>query len=393
MPTFPSNPNTPPPNLGKPNPPIILRRDAGRTPGRRARHRGTRDLSRRAVRDPLRRGWRRGARDPGRDTGHTTQHHPHPAPTSTNTPHHSTPEKRAGKAPGNGWEGRGASLRGRGRGATGTLPSPPSFLYSPRKRTKAANKSKTLSGLVTAQKTTNPAPLSANAPQRRFSGALSTVVTVTVSTRPTSRPRRPYDRVTLSMRETSTTPFPTPFLLDILFASIKLLNNYSCSHLNYNKIAHILQAFYAITAGQNQNRTRRERQQRPDTPQYQQPRTQPETQTGAEKEEEGRGPKNGDDRNLGKSTQNHLTNLVKDSNVIDVGQGTSLPSTTKWAPSGCNRKGPKEGDTMAITEITAIIALIITVVMGLPEAILTIIKIRQELAKGKRSARRPRHRR
>ena len=38
---------------------------------------------------------------------------------------------------------------------------------------------------------------------------------------------------------------------------------------------------------------------------------------------------------------------------------------------------------MAITEITAIIALIITVVMGLPEAILTIIKIRQELAKGK----------
>lgn len=56
-------------------------------------------------------------------------------------------------------------------------------------------------------------------------------------------------------------------------------------------------------------------------------------------------------------------------------------------------KGPEEGDTMAITEITAIIALIITVVMGLPEAILTIIKIRQELAKGKRSARRPRHRR
>lgn len=48
---------------------------------------------------------------------------------------------------------------------------------------------------------------------------------------------------------------------------------------------------------------------------------------------------------------------------------------------------------MAITEITAIIALIITVVMGLPEAILTIIKIRQELAKGKRPVRQPRHRR
>ena len=56
-------------------------------------------------------------------------------------------------------------------------------------------------------------------------------------------------------------------------------------------------------------------------------------------------------------------------------------------------EGPEEGDTMAITEITAIIALIITVVMGLPEAILTIIKIRQELAKSKRSARQPRHRR
>ena len=48
---------------------------------------------------------------------------------------------------------------------------------------------------------------------------------------------------------------------------------------------------------------------------------------------------------------------------------------------------------MAITEITAIIALIITTAMGLPEVILTIIKIQQELTKGKRSARRPRHRR
>ena len=94
MPTFPSNPKTPPPNLGKPNPSIILRRNAGRTPGRKAWHRGTRDLSRRAVRDPL----RRGARDPGRDTGHTTRHHPEPAPTSTNTPHHSTPRKTRGES-------------------------------------------------------------------------------------------------------------------------------------------------------------------------------------------------------------------------------------------------------------------------------------------------------
>ena len=251
MPTFPSSTNTPPPNLGKPNPPITFRRDAGRTPGRRAWHRGKRDLSRRAVRDPLRRGWRRGARDPGRDTGHTTRHHPHPAPTSTNTPHHSTPTTHATKSAREWAGGEGRAPEGAGWGATGTLPSPPTFLYSPRKRTKAVSRSSTLSGLVTAQKTSTPAPLSASAPQQRFSGALSTVVTVTVSTRPTSRPRRLYDRVMLSVRETSTTPFPTPFLLDILFASIKLLNNYSCSHLNYNKIAHILQAFYAITAGQN----------------------------------------------------------------------------------------------------------------------------------------------
>ena len=262
MPTFPSNPNNKPKNLGIPYPPITLRRDAGRIPGHRARHNPLHNPLRRAVRNPLHRGWRRAMRAPGRDTGHTTWHHPEPAPTSTNTPHHSTPEKRAGKAPGNGWEGRGASLRGRGRGRR-EYPRHLSFLYSPRNLTTAVSRSSTLSGLVTTQKTTNPAPLSASAPQQRFSGTLSTVVTVTVSTRPTSRPRRPYDRVTLSVRETSTTPFPTPFLLDISVTSIKLLNNYSCSHLNYNKIAHILQAFCAITAGQNQNRTRRER---PDTP-------------------------------------------------------------------------------------------------------------------------------
>jgi hypothetical protein len=285
MPTFPSNPNNKPKNLGIPYPPITLRRDAGRIPGHRARHNPLHNPLRRAVRNPLHRGWRRAMRAPGRDTGHTTWHHPEPAPTSTNTPHHSTPEKRAGKAPGNGWEGRGASLRGRGKGRRG-YSRRPYFLYSPRKRTKAANKSKTLSGLVTAQKTTNPSPLSASAPQRRFSGALSTVVTVTVSTRPTSRPRRPYDRATLSVRETSTTPFTTPLLLDISVTSIKLLNNYSCSHLNYNKIAHTLQAFYAITAGQTHNQGTPRTPATPRHPQYQQP----ETQTGAEERAGGEGP-------------------------------------------------------------------------------------------------------
>ena len=106
MPTFPSNTNSIPNNLGKPNPPIILRRNAGRTPEHRTRH----NPPRKAVRKPPRRGWRRAMRD----TGHTTRHHPEPTPTSTNTPTTAHPEKRAGKAPGNGREGRGASPRGTG---------------------------------------------------------------------------------------------------------------------------------------------------------------------------------------------------------------------------------------------------------------------------------------
>lgn len=114
MPTFPSNTNSIPNNLGKPNPPIILRRNAGRIPGGKARHNPSRNPLRKAVRNPPRKGWRRAMRAPGRDTGHTTRHHPEPTPTSTNTPTTAHPEKRAGKAPGNGREGRGASPRGTG---------------------------------------------------------------------------------------------------------------------------------------------------------------------------------------------------------------------------------------------------------------------------------------
>ena len=110
MPTFPSNTNSIPNNLGKPNPPIILRRNAGHIPGHRARHNPLRNSSRMAVRNPLHRGWRKGTHDPERDTGH----HPEPTPTSTNTPTTAHPEKRAGKAPGNGREGRGAPPRGTG---------------------------------------------------------------------------------------------------------------------------------------------------------------------------------------------------------------------------------------------------------------------------------------
>ena len=114
MPTFPSNTNSIPNNLGKPNPPITFRRNAGRTPGHRARHNPSRNSSRMAVRNPPRRGWRRAMHAPERDTGHTTRHHPEPTPTSTNTPTTAHPEKRAGKAPGNGREGRGAPPRGTG---------------------------------------------------------------------------------------------------------------------------------------------------------------------------------------------------------------------------------------------------------------------------------------
>lgn len=132
MSTFSSNPNSIPNNLGKPNPPITLRRDAGRTPGHRARRNPPRNPLRRAVRNPLRRGWRRATRAPGRDAGHTTRHHPKPVPTSSNTAPRSTPEKRAGKAPGNGREGRGASLRGRDRG-DGDTPVAPLLPLQPQK--------------------------------------------------------------------------------------------------------------------------------------------------------------------------------------------------------------------------------------------------------------------
>lgn len=106
MPAFPSNTNNKPNNLGTPYPPITFRRNAGRTPRRKARHNLPRNPSRMAVRNPLHREWRKGTRDPGRDTGHTTLHHPHPAPTSTNTPHHSTPYyTRDEKRPGMGGRG------------------------------------------------------------------------------------------------------------------------------------------------------------------------------------------------------------------------------------------------------------------------------------------------
>ena len=127
MSTFPSNPNSIPNKLGIPYPPITLRRNAGRTPGHRTRRNSLRSPLRKAVRNLPRRVWRRATRAPGRDTGHTTRHHPEPTPTSTNTPHHSTPEKYAGKA--RGWVGMGGrggarSQGGRDRG-DGDIPVTP----------------------------------------------------------------------------------------------------------------------------------------------------------------------------------------------------------------------------------------------------------------------------
>lgn len=119
MPTFPSNTNNKPKNLGIPYPPIILRRNARRTPGHRARHNSPRIPPRRGAHNPLRRDWRKGARNPRRDTGHTTRHHPKPTPTSTNIPTTAHPEKCAGKA--RGWvggEGRALGRQGRGDGDT-----------------------------------------------------------------------------------------------------------------------------------------------------------------------------------------------------------------------------------------------------------------------------------
>lgn len=163
MPTFPSNTNSIPNNLGKPNPPITLRRDTGRTPGHRARHNLPRNPLRKAVRNPLHRNWHRGTHDPGRDTGHTTQHHPEPTPTSTNTPHHSTPEKRAGKAPGNGREGRGASLRGRGRGRRG-YSRRPSLPLQPQKTNQGGQQVQDLIGIGHRPKNHQPKPFKCQRP-------------------------------------------------------------------------------------------------------------------------------------------------------------------------------------------------------------------------------------
>lgn len=133
MPTFHSNTNNKPNNLGKPNPPITLRRDAGRTPGHRDRRNPPRNPLRRAVRNPLRRGWRRATRAPRRDAGHTTRHHPHPAPTSTNTPHHSTPTTHATKSAREWAGGEGRAPERDGIGATGTLPVAPLLPLQPQK--------------------------------------------------------------------------------------------------------------------------------------------------------------------------------------------------------------------------------------------------------------------
>lgn len=170
MSTFPSNTNNKPKNLGTPNPPITLRRNTGRTPGRKAWHNPLRTLLRRDVRIPLRRGRRRAMRAPWRDTRHTTRHHPEPTPTSTNTPHHSTPEKHAGKAPENGREGRGAPPEGDGVGGDGSTPVAPLLPLQPQKTNQGGQQVQDFIGIGHRPENQSPSPLKCQRPPTALFG-------------------------------------------------------------------------------------------------------------------------------------------------------------------------------------------------------------------------------
>ena len=167
MPTFPSNTNSIPNNLGKPNPPIILRRNAGRIPGGKARHNPSRNPLRKAVRNPPRKGWRRAMRAPGRDTGHTTRHHPEPTPTSTNTPTTAHPEKRAGKA--RGWVG-GARPLGDGVGGDGDTPVAPLLPLQPQKMNQGGQQIQYLIGIGHRPKNHQPKSFERQRPPTPFFG-------------------------------------------------------------------------------------------------------------------------------------------------------------------------------------------------------------------------------
>ena len=65
-----------------------------------------------------------------------------------------------------------------------------------------------------------------------------------------------------------------------------------------------------------------------------------------------------------------------------MGVGRTPPSTTELSPFRRQPEGAREGITMAITEITAIIALIITTAMGLPDMIVSAITLYRTLKSG-----------
>lgn len=174
MPTFPSNTNSIPNNLGKPNPPIILRRNAGRIPGGKARHNPSRNPLRKAVRNPPRKGWRRAMRAPGRDTGHTTRHHPEPTPTSTNTPTTAHPKNTRGKRPRMGGRGGARPRGGRGRGRRG-YSRRPLLPLQPQKTNQGGQQVQDLIGIGHRPKNHQPNPLKRQRP-------------------PTALFRRPLDR-------------------------------------------------------------------------------------------------------------------------------------------------------------------------------------------------------
>lgn len=169
MPTFPSNPNNKPKNLGTPNPPITLRRDTGRTPGHRARRNPPRNPLRRAMRNPLRKGRRRATRNPGRDTGHTTRHHPEPTLTSSNTAPAASPKNTRGKRPGMGGRGGARSREGRDRG-DGDTPVAPLLPLQPQKPDHGSQQIQHLIGIGHRPENQHPSPLKCQRPPTALFG-------------------------------------------------------------------------------------------------------------------------------------------------------------------------------------------------------------------------------
>ena len=88
----------------------------------------------------------------------------------------------------------------------------------------------------------------------------------------------------------------------------------------------------------------------------------------------------GGGKNPRKSTQNHLT--LEDIGVELWVSGGTPPSTTELSPFRRQPEGAREGITMPLSNIIAIIALIITTAMGLPDMIVSAITLYRTLRPG-----------